>query len=159
MNDKLHEELTAYLDGELDADRSRALEEQLVHDPACRKELERLERAWSLLDRLPRSAASESFGRTTLELVALNATQELDAIRAATPVRQRRRWAVAAAAAIVCASAGYFGGRAVWPDPNRQLTRDLPILENLDLYQDAEDIHFLERLDESRLFADDRDAT
>jgi len=158
-SNKLQEQLTAYLDGELDAEQSRAVEEQLALDPACRKELERLERAWSVLDSLPRAAVGEGFTHTTMELVTLNATQELATIKAASPTARLRKWAIAAALLVACGTIGFAGGRAIWPDPNRRLVHDLPILENLDAYQDVQDIGFLERLDDSGLFAEEHDAS
>ena len=50
---------------------------------------------------------------------------------------------------------GYAGGRAIWPDPNRQLLQDLPILEDLDLYEQAGSIDFLHKLADTGLFGDD----
>ena len=50
---------------------------------------------------------------------------------------------------------GYAGGRAIWPDPNRQLLEDLPILEDLDLYEQAGSIDFLHKLADTGLFGDD----
>src|SRR5438067_1501170 len=44
LNDKLLIELSAYADGELGADRARALEEKLRADPALRREVELFKR-------------------------------------------------------------------------------------------------------------------
>lgn len=63
----LQEELTSYLDGELAADQVRKVEDRLARDAAYRAELQRLQRAWDLLDRLPRASLPESFSKSTLE--------------------------------------------------------------------------------------------
>jgi anti-sigma factor RsiW len=155
--DRLHEELTSYLDGELDAAEVRAVEDRLARDPAYRAELQRLQRAWDMLDRLPRASLPESFSRTTLEMVALAASQEAQEALDELPARQRRLrvwgWTGAAAAAIV----GFVIGRALWTDPNEQLLRDLPVLQNYDLYYQADNIDFLRQLDQAGLF-DEKEA-
>ena len=48
-----HEELVAYLDGELDAVGTDRIENLLASNPAIRSELRRLEQTWDLLDELP----------------------------------------------------------------------------------------------------------
>ena len=55
-HDSLHEELTSYLDGELDPQQVRRIEERLARDADYRAELQRMQRAWDLLDRLPRAS-------------------------------------------------------------------------------------------------------
>lgn len=152
--DPIVEELTAYLDGEMDAAGVRAVEERLARDGAYREQLKKLERTWDLLDRLPKAEVDEQFTRTTMEMVALAATE--DARQAATErpkLQRRQRWIglLTSAAALV---AGFAIGHQLWPDPNARLLKDLPVVENLDLYYQVEDVDFLRMLDREGLFKD-----
>jgi hypothetical protein len=148
------DELSAYLDGELDAEAVRRLEERLARDPACRAELQKLERAWNLLDRLPRAAVDESFTKSTIEMVATSASQEAESLVRELPRRQRRRRLAATLGMAGALAAGFVIGTQIWPDPNENLLEDLPVLENLDLYYQADDIEFLRLLDKEGLFAE-----
>ena len=49
----VRENLTAYLDGELDVPARRAVDEHLARCPACRQECAALKDAWRLLDEAP----------------------------------------------------------------------------------------------------------
>ena len=51
--------------------------------------------------------------------------------------------------------AGVVAGRTLWPDPNVPLLRDLPVIENFDLYHQADDVEFLRQLDRAGLFAEE----
>jgi hypothetical protein len=155
--DAVHEELTAYLDGELDAESVRGVEERLARDQAYQAELQRLERAWSLLDRLPRAAVDEAFTKTTIEMVALVASDEAEAVLAEQPRRRRRQRLIGAAGMLLAALAGFGIGTRIWTDPNEELLRDLPLLENFELYYQADDIQFLRMLEEEGLFLDGGD--
>ncbi|MEX0585756.1 MAG: hypothetical protein WD176_03880, partial [Pirellulales bacterium] len=57
---QLKADLVAYLDGELDAETSRELENLLATDPNARDEMQRMEQAWDLLDELPRAEVDEA---------------------------------------------------------------------------------------------------
>jgi hypothetical protein len=149
---ELIDELSAYLDGELDAESVRRVEERLARDPAYRAELKKLERAWDLLDRLPRASVGESFTRSTIEMVALSASQEAQAVLTELPRRQRRARLIGAASLGAALVAGFLIGASIWPDPNEGLLEDLPVLENLDLYYQADEIEFLRLLEKEGLF-------
>jgi hypothetical protein len=149
---ELQDELTAYLDGELDAESVRRVEERLARDAGFRGELNQLERAWNMLDRLPRASVDENFTKTTIEMVALSASQEADAIARERPRRRRRQRIVAAISMGAALLVGFVIGKALWTDPNEQLLADLPVLENLDLYYQADEIEFLRLLGASRSF-------
>jgi anti-sigma factor RsiW len=152
--DPVVEELTAYLDGELDAPSVRAVEERLARDPAYRQQLRDLERTWDLLDRLPKSEVGEQFTRTTMEMVALAATEEAQRAAAERPKLERRQRWIGLATSAVALAAGFAIGHALWPDPNRRLLEDLPVVENLDLYYQVDDVEFLRMLDREGLFRD-----
>lgn len=67
--EKLDEELTAYLDGELSANAAADLEARLVNDESLRQRLAELRKAYDLLDDLPLSTPRQSFTQTTIEMV------------------------------------------------------------------------------------------
>lgn len=147
---ELRERLVAYLDGELDADEARQVEQLMAREPGVEQELRRLERTWSLLDRLPRAEVDPSFTHSTVEMVALAVEDEL------RPARRRRvgREAALSIMIIVACLAGFFGAR-LWPDANRQLLRDLPILDALEAYRQTPQIEFLRELAKADVFDDE----
>jgi hypothetical protein len=148
------DELIAYLDGELDPPTNQRVEERLKNDPAYRQALTQYERSWDMLDRLQRSTVGENFTRSTLEMVSLAAAEE----QQQPPVGGRFEWRRLGLMSLVAATAlllGYRGGRVVWPDPNRELLQDLPVVEDLDLYEQAGSIDFLRKLADSGQFGDE----
>ncbi len=156
-DEPITEELSAYLDGELDADARRRVEERLARDPLYHRELQRLERAWGLLDRLDHAAVSESFTKTTIEMVAVAAAADLEEEQKILPRRRRRQWAVFGGVTLAASLAGFALGKAVWPNPNDPLLQDLPVIENVDLYRQADSIEFLRLLDTEGIFAEEVD--
>jgi anti-sigma factor RsiW len=151
--EQLHEELTSYLDGELDAENVRRVESRLASDAVYRAELQRLQRAWDLLDRLPRSNLPESFTQTTLEMVAVAAAQEAEAVQNSLPRRQRRQRMAGAVGVLAAVAAGFGIGHVLWPNPNEQLLEDLPVLQKFELYYQADNLEFLQMLDREGVFA------
>lgn len=154
--DRIQEELVAYLDGELDAAESDRVERRLAEDPAYRQILKQLQRAWDLLDELPRAPVTESFTQTTVEMVAM--TAEAETIGAEQKLGRGRAFWMAAIALSVLA-AGLVGYTVMWQRldrPNRQLAEDLPIIENVELYRVADSIDFLRELDSASLFNEEQ---
>ena len=176
---QLREELVSYLDGELDAEQSRRIEERAAAEPDARRMLEELDRTWHMLDALDAPATSEDFTRTTLEMVALAAAEDVQKAQAEAPRRHLRARLRAAAGLVGAAAAGFLivaglifqsehtalprGNAATTfhvatslvPDPNAQLLQDLPILENLDQYRETNGVDFLHALNDGKLFAED----
>jgi hypothetical protein len=152
------DQLVAYLDGELDAGAASDLETRLATDVACRERLRQLEKAWSLLDKLPRATVDESFTRSTVEIVALAA--EEDVRQAQDHTRRRGRWRVllATLALVVAAATGFAATRWILPNRNDALLANLSVIENLDLYQQVPSVAFLESLNTEKLFADEVEA-
>jgi hypothetical protein len=71
LNDRDRENLTAYLDGELDPKAAQDLEAKINLDPEARKEVEALRQTWSLLDYLPKVTPSTGFTHRTMERLSL----------------------------------------------------------------------------------------
>jgi len=82
-SDAIDEELTAYLDGELSAEGSAALEGRLVGQESLRMRLAELRRAYDLLDELPEVSHSKSFTQTTIEMVVADVKRS--GVTAVTP--------------------------------------------------------------------------
>ena len=146
------EQLIAYLDGELDDEATRQVEQQLSSDPETRQSLGRLERTWNLLDGLERLDVDEVFTHSTLEMVATVAADEVQEKRDQAPRKQRRRRLIGSAVLLGAAAAGFLTVRLLWNDPNEQLLRNVQVLENLDEYREIQDIEFLRALHEAGLF-------
>ncbi|HVU87177.1 MAG TPA: hypothetical protein VHD36_07645 [Pirellulales bacterium] len=143
---ELEQQLVGYLDGELDSQEARRVEEALAADPRIREEVWQLERSWQLLEELPRTQVDESFTRSTVEMIALKAEEDLVAIQAEAPRHKRRAWLIAAGLMAVAAAAGFFAVAVIGDRADEQLLRDLPVVENLDQYRAVEDIEFLRML-------------
>ena len=151
----LEEQLVAYLDGELDPKASQRIEELLANDPQVRQTLQQLDRTWDLLDELDQPPIGDRFTQTTLEMVAVAATEDAQRAQAAIPRRRLRRLFIVAGSLLAAGLAGFLTTAMVRSAPNRQLVRDLPILENLDNYRLVDSIEFLRMLDKEGLFAEE----
>ncbi len=152
---ELLDELTAYLDGELDAERTRVIEELLARDPQVRAEVQRLEQAWQMLGELPRGTVDESFTRSTVEMVALAAEQEVTRHTMTLPTRRRRGWLRLAAGLFCAAVLGFGCVKLLTPGSNQQLLRDLSVIEHLDEYRQTGDIEFLRLLTDAEVFPEE----
>lgn len=153
--DDLPADLVAYLDGELDAQQSRIVEERLSHDADYRRQLRELQSAWDMLDFLPTADVDESFTRTTVAMVAVSASDDVD--RAAVRRRRRKRWLwwTGMVAAVLAFVAGYAAVSIVVSRENQRLLRDLPVIQRLDQYRYAENVEFLRLLEREGLFGED----
>jgi anti-sigma factor RsiW len=154
-DERIREELVAYLDGELDAEESLRVERRLADDPAYRQALQELEKAWDLLDALPRAHPDEDFTRTTVEMVVLSARQDFAQLKTQS---QRRRWTALLSVAVlvlVAALAGFGGIYWTAGRSNRELVRDLPVIENMEYYRHADSLDFLRRLESEGLFEEE----
>ena len=113
LNDRDRENLTAYLDGELDGKTAQALEAKINLDPEARQEVEALKKAWGLLDYLPKPELSANFTSRTLDRVSA-----IRPISRASQInyhhgKRLRPWVLRigwAAAVLVAALVGYGGG-------------------------------------------------
>lgn len=151
------EELSAYIDGELEPAARRQVEERLARDPDYAQQLRRLESAWNLLDGLPRATVNDQFASTTLQMAALSTgeTATDEAVRVSSRRRGLRRDLALWVGGLAAGLAGLCVGRFVLPDPNEALLRDLPVIEHLDIYRQAESLEFARQLLDSGLFADE----
>ncbi len=164
MNDQEHpsgeanavqEELVAYLDGELDPQAAARVEDRLANDAEYRRRLSELDQAWDLLDYLPPTQVEESFARSTVAMVALAAEKDVLGLKTRSSQRRTLTRVLGGCAVAVALAAGYLLTGYVASQPNRQLVRDLPVIENVDLYHHVDSVDFLRELDEQGLFAEE----
>lgn len=142
----LDEQLVAYLDGELDPGGRRRVEELLASDATVRRRMQEMERTWELLDDLDAAPAGDRFTQSTLEMVAVAVRQDVEQDAAEAPRRRRQcLWALGGGL-LAAAASGFLAVVLLWPDPNRALLDDLPVLENLDEYRQIDDVEFLDML-------------
>ena len=151
-NDHVEDELVAYLDGELDVTARQQVEERLGRDTTYRARLQSLQRAWDLLDVLPRTKASDSFTQSTVEMIALSAFQDVEVLRQTTKKQFRWAWLFGSGGVLVAAVIGYIVVSTMLAAPERKLLRELPVLANLDYYRQADSVEFLRQLDREGLF-------
>ena len=154
-HEPLRAELVAYLDNELDPSTRERLEQRLSEDGDYRRELQQLQRTWDLLDSLPRAEVDEGFTRSTVEMVAVSAAEDVEQGQQAVVKRKRVGWFVAGGGVIAASLIGYFVTQQFASAPNERLLRDLPVIENLDLYKHADSVEFLRKLDQAGLFPEE----
>ena len=152
MSDDLHNEMVAYLDGELDAEQTLRIEQQLATDAKFAAELRQLQKSFEMLEELSNPQVADTFAASTVEMIAVEARTEHEQQLAHAPQARLQRWLVALAALAAAIAVGYFAAGRLLPDPNEALLRDLAVIENLDRYQLAGSIDYLRALDTSGLF-------
>ena len=153
-DDPVRDELVAYLDGEIDEETRRRFEDRMARDGASRRELEEFQRAWECLDMLPAATVSESFARTTIEMVAVTAEREQSGPRVTRFARRHRRW-TALVVGLVSGLLGYAAVAARFPGTDELLLRERRLLERIDVYLEIDDIRYLRRLHEEGLFVEE----
>src|SRR5687768_13871461 len=136
--DPAAEELVAYLDGELDASGRAQVERRLADDAAFRSRLRVLQRTWDALDVLGRADVGEQFTRTTVELVAVKAAE--DVVQEHSRRSQSRLWSWIgwASVGLAAAAAGWLALAGILDQPNQRLLRDLAVIELVDEYRNAD---------------------
>lgn len=154
-DDGLYGQLVAYLDGELDVDSSLQVERRLAEDEEFRRELLQLQGVWDALDELPASEVDESFTQTTLEMAVLSAENECELEKKTSRTKSRWWWRVGACCSTAAALASFWVTQLVLIRPDQQFLRDLPVIEDIDLYRVAESVEYLHLLRESELFRDE----
>ncbi|MBN2474501.1 MAG: hypothetical protein JXB62_07825 [Pirellulales bacterium] len=153
----MEEQLVAYLDGELEAEEARRIEELLSNNPQLRQTLQQLDHTWELLDELDTQEVAENFTQTTLEMVAVAAADDVRQSLAEAPRRRRRRWALVGGSLLAAGLVGFLAVIFLLPNrnPNRQLVEDLPLLLEVEQYRQIDDFHLLQMLREEGLFVEE----
>jgi anti-sigma factor RsiW len=163
------DELVAYLDGELDAKAAEAMATKLSLDAKLRAKADAYQRTWDILDVLPRPGPSSSFTTRTLsQAVPLLSGQQIvpqTALAVPTmpgfPASRSNSgfWLASLALVLAAAVAGYVAHRVLAPAPRTVAAdpslEDVPLMKNMRLYRDVDDMDYLKRLDTPEMFGDE----
>ncbi|MEX1230514.1 MAG: hypothetical protein WEB58_09750 [Planctomycetaceae bacterium] len=82
-----HENLVAYLDGELPEAAMREVEQQLAQNPVLRRDVEAFQKAWELLDELPQIRATDQFTTKTIASLKIDTLPAESAAKSAPRTR------------------------------------------------------------------------
>jgi hypothetical protein len=157
----MDEQLTAYLDGELEPIEATSLEQRLVDDPMLRSRLANLRQAYDLLDELPETPADQRFTQSTLELVVkdLVKTNDPAALKSKTVLTSSSvraswnwwtmPWVILTAMGLVML--GMVGGIAVRFNQMRQDFRDLGLIAALPGIQDVDSFRIASGVSEEKV--------
>lgn len=141
--------MVVYLDGQLDDQQRKQLEDKLLVDDQARQHLAELQKSWDALDALPRAQCSQSFTESTVKLVVKDAIQ----LKAKTNRwRQPMRLAVGATVVLASLLIGYVSMHHWLTAEDRQLLQDMELIENWEKYEAVGDLPFLKRLEQEDLF-------
>ena len=131
------------------------MENRLASEEKVRRRLQQLAQSWDLLDQLPRTTVTDAFTRNTVEMVAQAAEQEMGKAAKSEPRRGKSRWLLTVLAAIAACLIGYFCVVHFRSDPNEELLRNFPVIQDQDSLKQAGSIDFLKKLDQKKLFSGD----
>jgi hypothetical protein len=95
---------------------------------------------------------NDLFTRTTVEMVALAAEDEFAQKQAGEPNKRWLRWFGGGVAILCGALVGFAAMALTLPDQNEPLLKDLPVVENLELYESVMNVEFLKQLQAAGLF-------
>ncbi len=143
----LRANLVAYLDGELDEVATIEVEKNLSESEEIRLEVEALSKTWELLDALPPVQASSEFTERTLQSI------QTESVPGATrtllnPALRRNLWGGLLLIGLTsCAVLGFYAANRAVPQRSESLLKDLPVVQNLDLYEETGDVEFLQNLE------------
>ena len=146
--------LVAYLDGELSEKESKGIEEVLATSPVARNQVETLSRTWKLLDYLPQIKASQEFTERTVSLAKVEVATRLP-LSEQPWFEQTRRSMIAASWLLgltLMSLLGFTITNSWIHDPSAQLVKELPVVENVEIYREIGTVKFLEELKRSNLF-------
>ena len=125
------EELTAYLDGELDVAAHQRVEARLGTDPEFLAQMQQLQQTWDLLDQIPKSEPGQSFTKTTMELAV---GDEVKRSKSASGGSWLLRTAVLLAIPAVLFAISYALARNQQNQPDRILLENLSVIDRHPYY-------------------------
>jgi hypothetical protein len=137
------EVLVAYLDGELDPERTQEIEVSIAQQPALQERISKLRMAWDMLEDLPVVKPSEHFAASTMEMIALAVDDKPESWKG---------WISKYSSLIVLLSipslflVGFMWGKYGQSRAERHLLRDLPMLVDWKSLSNIDSIAWLEIL-------------
>lgn len=147
LTPEIRADFVAYLDGELDEQTAERIESVLAHNTIARNDVDLLAQTYDLLDVLPRYEASEDFAEQTMATIRISELKP--DLRETEGYRLFKRGLLVLAATVALMAviaASYLGGHRWIITDSDLLLRDLPVIEQLDVYSDVHSVEFLQRL-------------
>jgi len=147
LTESQRENLVAYLDGELEDDDAREIDEVLARSPVARHEVQMLTKTIEMIDVLERAPASAEFTQKTLASIArVEAKPRVPLVDYGLYLRRGGVLALWAAALILSTWAGFSLTNRWFPAEHDLLLDDLPVVERYQDYKTAGDAAFLSEL-------------
>ena len=146
------ENLVAYLDGELDAQNVRQMEDRLAVESDLREKMTSLEQTWNMLNELETVSADKELVRSTMEVVTLTIEKDLSEDEKQF---EKRKWLdrlILLATIFLFGIIGYQLAALVGIQRNQQFAKDIPIILNISKYKEIGNFDFLQALSEKRVF-------
>lgn len=159
MKKPSNEELVAYLDGELEAAAADEVERAIAADAHLQHEVDSMVRAFDMLETLVAPQASQEFTQRTLHTVHSLESPDATVQREAGDDAATRlvpavtsggisttllaTWAVGL---VFCSAIGFLCTNRWFAPQRRDIAHDLPVIEQLNLFQDAHSVEFVEAL-------------
>lgn len=159
LSSEQRENLTAYLDGELDENATQEIEQVLAVSEVARHEVDMLSRTWDMLSVLPAHKASDQFTHKTMTNLRASENAGPSALQVLL-YRNARRGAVLAAWTGGLCLVGYLAFMATnhWvPNESEQLLDDYSVIDNLDKYGEVGSVEFLQVLKSKHTFSEHDD--
>lgn len=142
-NCKFNSQLSAYLDGELTHDQMEDVRSHVITCNTCRRHLEEFQRTEKMVLSIPEIEPSQTFEAAFWKKIA-----DSEKPKTRVPVFRFLRFRLASLAAVSLTAAIAFWGLVIWnpvsssPDPDQ-----IVVAENLELFQNLQEIHHLELLE------------
>lgn len=127
--------LVAYLDGEVEPEERRELEDRLAGEPQLRQKLVELDSSWRALNYLEPDRTDRDLVRSTMELICVNAETEVQRLTEKKARSFTKRPLGFVAELILCVFFGYVCINMFFGGDEERLYEDLMIIERLDQYQ------------------------
>ena len=165
-----HEDLIAYLDGELDEGAASRIEQALSQDSSLQVQADVLAQTFEMLEVLSPPKASQEFTQRTMESVHLSSVESPDAdadlqaetleapvlVSPTTPIRtatgvnapSAALMSLWAAGLVVSAATGFLMTNQWIGRATHDERHDMPLIERLDVIRSVDDLEFIKSLEE-----------
>lgn len=139
--------LVPYLDNELSEQEVEQLERRLASEPELRERLRQLQVSWDMLDEIPKRQSDQALLQSTIEMVVTSSLE--------TPAK-RDRWVWVSGLVLLLFLISLFASfqwvRWRQVRPYRQFVRSLDFVENIEVYDQIQEVAFLESLHAAEVF-------
>ena len=144
--------LVAYLDGEMDTQNVRQMEDRLSVEPDLREKMASLEQTWNMLGELETVPVDKELVRSTMEVVTLTIEKELGDDEKKAEQRKLYDRLVLVGILIMFGVIGYQLAALVGVHVQNQLVDDVPIIRQINDYKEIGSFEFLKALLEKGVF-------